>query len=124
MELKEKVALITGGLSGLGAATAHRLSEQGMKVAIIDWESQTISSPPNTLILPGDVTDSQAMEQAVNEIVKHFGEIHVCINCAGVASAARIVGKNGPMSLTEFQRVIQINLVGTFNVMRLAAAQK
>ena len=82
MELKEKVALITGGLSGLGAATAHRLSEQGMKVAIINRESQTISSPPNTLILPGDVTDSQAMEQAVNEIVKHFAEIHVCINCA------------------------------------------
>lgn len=115
MDLKEKTVLITGGASGMGAATAQWLAKQGMRVAILDRE-------PGVSV-QADVVDSNSVATAVEKVIAQFGPIHACIQCAGIAPAARIVGKNGPMPLEDFQKVIQINLVGTFNVMRIIAAK-
>jgi NAD(P)-dependent dehydrogenase (short-subunit alcohol dehydrogenase family) len=126
MELKNKIVLITGGASGLGAATAQWLAEQGMRVAIVDRDAhaaQQIAAEIAGFSVAADVTDDASVTAAITAIVANFGAIHVCINCAGIAPAARIVGRNGPMPLADFQQVIQVNLVGTFNVMRCAAAQ-
>src|SRR5215469_10721547 len=95
MDIKGHAAIVTGGASGLGAATARVLAEAGAKVAVLD------------------VNEKAAADHGVARIV---------VNCAGVGPAKRIVGRDGPMPLDEFSRVIAINLIGTFNVMRLAAA--
>jgi NAD(P)-dependent dehydrogenase (short-subunit alcohol dehydrogenase family) len=121
MELRSKTAVISGGASGMGAGAAKWLAEQGMRVAILDRDGdsvQKLAQEISCLGLEADVVDSESVKAAVDKVVSAMGEIHVCINCAGVAPAARIVGKNGPMALDDFQKVIQINLVGTFNVMR------
>lgn len=126
MELKNKIALITGGASGMGAATAKWLTEQGMRVAILDRElalAATVAKEIGGISLQADVSDGESVKKAVNAMAAELGAVHVCVNCAGIAPAGRIVGRQGPMPLEDFQRVIQINLVGTFNVMRCAAAQ-
>lgn len=119
MDMHQKVALITGGASGMGAATAAHLQQKGMQVAVLDLKKNPLAD----ISLETDVTNSESVTTAINQIVKQFNAIHVAVNCAGIAPAARIVGKNGPMPLRDFQRVIEINLMGTFNVMRLVAAQ-
>lgn len=121
MELINKIALITGGASGMGAATAEWLANQGMQIAILDREPAANNFV--ALSLQADVSDDDSVKKAVETVVARLGAVHVCINCAGIAPAARMVGRNGPMPLADFQRVIQINLIGTFNVMRYAAAQ-
>lgn len=118
MELIRKTALITGGASGMGAATAEWLARQGMQVAVLDREPATAE-----VSVQADVCDSESVKSAINTVIARLGAIHVCINCAGIAPAARIVGRSGPMPLEDFQHVIQVNLIGTFNVMRHAAAQ-
>lgn len=126
MELKNKIAIITGGASGMGAATARWLAAQGMHVAILDRDQaagEALAAEIDAISLSVNVTDSESVTSAINSVIARFGAIHVCINCAGIAPAARIVGREGPMPLEDFQRVIQVNLIGTFNVMRLAAAQ-
>lgn len=126
MDLKDKTVLITGGASGMGAATAKWLAGQGMRVAILDRAqaaAEQLAQEIAGIGIQADVTDSRSVEIAINTITSKLGAIHVCINCAGIAPAARIVGRNGPMPLEDFQQVIQINLIGTFNVMRYAAAQ-
>lgn len=126
MELKNKIAIITGGASGMGAATARCLAGKGMSVAILDKAPQTGESMAQEiagLYVAVDVSDDDSVKKAIEFVVKELGEIHVCVNCAGIAPAARIVGRNGPMAIEDFQKVIQINLVGTFNVMRYAAAR-
>ena len=126
MELTDKVALITGGASGMGAATALWLANRGMRIVILDRDPDSadrLAKKISGLSVQTEVSDSESVETAINTAVAQLGAIHICINCAGIAPAARIVGRQGPMALEDFQRVIQINLVGTFNVMRLAAAQ-
>lgn len=127
MDIKGKTALITGGASGLGEATTRRFAADGANVVILDRPNSqggkvAAEIGPNALFMPSDVTSAEGVEAAVKETVAKFGGLHVAVNCAGVGMAGRTVSKAGPMSLDIFTTVININLIGTFNVIRLAAA--
>ena len=125
MDIRGHAAIVTGGASGLGAATARMLAEAGAKVAIVDVNRKAaaeVAIDINGIALACDVTDGAATEKAIAKAATDHGTARIVINCAGVGPAKRIVGRDGPMPLAEFARVVEINLVGTFNVMRLAAA--
>lgn len=111
MQIHNKTIIITGAASGLGAATATHLSHLRANVILLDKNKMADN------IIECDVTD----ENAVQKILNTQDEIHAVINCAGIVHAARLIGKTGAMPLADFQKVIQINLIGTFNMMRLAA---
>ncbi len=120
------VALITGGASGLGAATARRLHAAGANVALLDLPTADGGALVDELgeravFVPADVTDPDAVTEAIAQ-AGELGELRVAVNCAGVGWAARVLGREGPHDLELFRTVIGINLVGTFNVLRLAAA--
>jgi len=128
MELKEKVAIVTGGASGLGEACARRFALQGANIGILDVDEEkgnrlAAELGVQAIYCRTDVTSEKSVQAAVDKTVEEFGGIHVVINCAGVGTAAKVLGKNGPMALEHFNRVVQINLVGTLNVIRLAAAK-
>ena len=126
MNIANKVAIITGGASGMGAETARHLATLKTKIAILDNNieaAKQVAEELGGLAVECDISDSVAVEKAINSVIKAFSCIHIAVNCAGIAPAARIVGREGPMPLDDFNRAIQINLVGTFNVMRLVAAQ-
>lgn len=125
MDIRGHAAIVTGGASGLGAATARMLAEAGARVAILDVNQKAaaeVAIEINGLALHCDVTSSEATEKAIAKAAADHGPARIVINCAGIGPAKRIVGRDGPMPLAEFARVIEINLIGTFNVMRLAAA--
>jgi NAD(P)-dependent dehydrogenase (short-subunit alcohol dehydrogenase family) len=125
MDIKGHAAIVTGGASGLGAATARMLAEAGAKVAIFDVNAKAaaeVAIDIDGIAVACDVTDAEATEKAIAKAAADHGPARILINCAGVGPAKRIVGRDGPMPLSEFARVIEINLVGTFNVMRLVAA--
>ena len=125
MQIKDHVFLVAGGGSGLGAATARMLTTAGGKVVVADlkdaagWGSHGAS----TKFIKTDVTDEAQTQAAVDLCVSAFGGLHGAINCAGIAPGERVVGKQGPHALASFERAIRINLVGTFNVTRLAATK-
>ena len=124
MDIKGHAAVVTGGASGLGAATARMLAEAGAKVAIFDVNQKAaaeVAIDINGIAIACDVTDSASTEQAFAKAATDHGTARILINCAGVGPARRIVGRDGPMPLDEFARVISINLIGTFNALRLAA---
>jgi NAD(P)-dependent dehydrogenase (short-subunit alcohol dehydrogenase family) len=124
MDIAGHAAVVTGGASGLGAATARMLAAAGAKVAIFDVNQKAaaeVAIDINGIAVACDVTDSSATERAFAKAAADHGTARILINCAGVGPARRIVGRDGPMPLDEFARVISINLVGTFNAMRLAA---
>jgi NAD(P)-dependent dehydrogenase (short-subunit alcohol dehydrogenase family) len=131
MELKDKGVLVTGGASGLGEACVRLLTQAGAKVVIADLNSDAgiaLSTEHShtglsTLFVKTDVTDEDSMRAAVRDAVETFGGLHVLINCAGIGVAQRVLGKNGPHDLRTFSKVIQVNLIGTFNAIRLAAAE-
>jgi NAD(P)-dependent dehydrogenase (short-subunit alcohol dehydrogenase family) len=124
MQIKNQVFLVAGGGSGLGAATAGMLAAAGGKVVVADLnEGGTRTLGANVKFIRADVTDEAQTQAAVDACVSAFGGIHGAINCAGVAPGERVVGRNGPHALASFERAIRINLVGTFNVIRLAAAK-
>ncbi len=119
-------AIVTGGGSGLGEASAIRLAKAGAKVAIIDMNAAAaaeVAARIGGLALPGDVTDEATMIAALEQAQAAHGPCRALVNCAGIGVAKRVVGRDGPMPLAEFTRVIHVNLVGTFNMMRLAGAQ-
>jgi NAD(P)-dependent dehydrogenase (short-subunit alcohol dehydrogenase family) len=125
MDVAGHAAVVTGGASGLGAATARMLAEAGAKVAIFDVNQKAaaeVAIDINGIAVTCDVTDSAATEKAFAKAAADHGTARILINCAGVGPAKRIVGRDGPMPLEDFARVISINLIGTFNAMRLAAA--
>ena len=125
MDIKGQSAIVTGGASGLGAATARMLAEAGAKVAILDVNQKAaaeVAIDINGIAVTCDVTNSVETEKAVAAAAADHGTASIVVNCAGVGPAKRIVGRDGPMPLADFSRVIEINLIGTFNVMRLAAA--
>src|SRR5215469_1913638 len=118
-------ALVTGGGSGLGAAAAARLVARGAKVALLDVNIDTakkVAARIGALALRCDVTQADSMAAALGQARATHGPARILVNCAGVGPAKRIVGRDGPMPLEDFERVIRINLIGTFNAMRLAAA--
>jgi 3-hydroxyacyl-CoA dehydrogenase/3-hydroxy-2-methylbutyryl-CoA dehydrogenase len=128
MNLKGVVAVITGGSSGLGEATAREMAANGAKIAILDLPDSAGAKVAESLgaeamFVAADVTAGDAVEQAIAKVVERFGAVHVLVNCAGIGRAQRTLTKEGPASLDVFNKVIQINLVGTFNAIRLAAVQ-
>lgn len=123
MEIRDQVFIVTGGASGLGAGTARTLAEAGGKVVIADLNEATGTALAQELggrFVRCDVT-SEADGQAVVEAATSLGTLRGLVNCAGIATASRTVGKTGPHPLDQFARVININLIGTFNMIRLAA---
>jgi NAD(P)-dependent dehydrogenase (short-subunit alcohol dehydrogenase family) len=125
MDIAGHAAVVTGGASGLGAATARMLAAAGAKVALLDVNQKAaaeVAIDINGIAIACDVTDSASTEQAMAKAAADHGVARILINCAGVGPAKRIVGRDGPMPLQDFARVIAINLIGTFNAMRLAAA--
>jgi NAD(P)-dependent dehydrogenase (short-subunit alcohol dehydrogenase family) len=126
MDITGKVALVTGGSSGLGAATAKMIVEEGGHVVIADVNDQAGQSLAKELgnharFVHTDVTDAAQADAAVKTAMDTFGALHISIQCAGIVDAQRVVGKNGPADLERFSKVIRINLIGSFNVARLAA---
>jgi len=116
-------AVVTGGASGLGLATAERLTAAGAHVVIIDLPSSPGAEQAERIggtFAPADVTDEQQVSAALAAAVEH-GPLRVAVNCAGVGTPGRVIGKKGVLPLADFARVVQINLIGTFNVIRLAA---
>ena len=126
MKIQGSVALITGGASGLGEATARRFAGGGGHVAILDRpqsEGERVAQELGGVFCAADVTSGEQVEQAVRKTVERFGGLHIVVNCAGVGTAARTISKQGPMPLEIFKKTVEINLVGSFNVIRLAAAR-
>lgn len=126
MQIKNNVFLIPGGASGLGAATARQLVNAGGKVVVADLnreagEKFAVSLGVHAKFVQADVTNEAQIQHAVDVAVSQFGALHGLVNCAGIAPGERVVGKNGPHQLATFARVININLVGSFNALRLAA---
>lgn len=119
MIFKNQTAVVSGGASGMGRACVIYLKQQGMKVAV--WDKQTDDSSEADLAITCDVTSDDSVEEALKQTISLLGIPRVCINCAGIAPAKRIVGKEGVMPLANFTQVIQVNLIGTFNVMRVVA---
>ena len=125
MDIRGQAAIVTGGASGLGAATAQMLAGAGAKVAVLDVNAKAaaeVAIDINGIAIACDVADATATEKAFGKAAADHGAARIVVNCAGVGPAKRIVGRDGPMPLGDFARVIEINLIGTFNVMRLAAA--
>ncbi|QSO54542.1 3-hydroxyacyl-CoA dehydrogenase [Alicyclobacillus curvatus] len=124
MEIANKVFLITGGGSGLGAATARLLASHGGQIVVVDVNGeagQEVADSVSGAFVRADVSSEPDIENAVQSARHAFGGLHGVVNCAGIGSAARVIGKQGPFPLDVFQRVIQVNLIGSFNVIRLAA---
>jgi NAD(P)-dependent dehydrogenase (short-subunit alcohol dehydrogenase family) len=126
MLLKDQAAIVTGGASGLGAATARKLAAQGAKVAVFDLNAklaETVAAEIKGVAVTCDVSDSASAEAAIAQAAKAHGPARVLVNCAGIGVAKRVVGRDGPMALADFDKVIKVNLIGTFNMLRLAAAE-
>ena len=127
MEIIGKTVLVTGGSSGLGAACAREFAAAGARIVIIDvgeHGAQLASElGAHVRYVKTDVTDEAQVAAAVGFAVREFGSVDGVINCAGIAVAERAVGKEGPQPLAHFTRVVTVNLIGTFNVVRVAAAQ-
>ncbi len=126
MDVNGVAAIVTGGGSGLGAETARHLARAGARVTVLDLDTEKLEAVAQEiggLGLLCDVADAAASEAAVARAREAHGPCRVLVNCAGIAPAARIVGRNGPMPLADFEKVIRVNLLGSFNMLRLAAAE-
>jgi len=125
MQINGQAAIVTGGASGMGAETARHLAKLGAKVTVLDMNEAAVKQVAEEiggLGLLCDVSSAESAEKAVAEARAAHGPARIAINCAGVAPAKRIVGRDGPMALDDFRKVIEVNLIGTFNMLRLAAA--
>jgi 3-hydroxyacyl-CoA dehydrogenase / 3-hydroxy-2-methylbutyryl-CoA dehydrogenase len=126
MNISGKVALVSGGASGLGAASVKMILEAGGRAAILDRNEElgrkfAAELGGSARFFAADVTDAAGVQRAVDGAVEAFGALHICFNCAGVGDPQKVIDKEGPANLDKFVHVIQINLIGTFNVARLAA---
>lgn len=125
MDFNNRAVVVTGGGSGLGEATARVIAEQGGFPVILDLNEEkghAIAKELNGLFVKTNVTKEEEVQQAINMALEKYGAIHGVVNCAGLGTSTRVVGKKGIFPLDEFNFVVQVNLVGTFNVIRLAAA--
>lgn len=127
MKIKDNIAVVTGGGSGMGEAVCCYLAEQGAKIVVLDKSENAavrVANKTHGMAIDCDVSNAQSVEEAFARIKQaHVRPLSILVNCAGVAPAKRILGKNGVVPLPWFEEIIQINLVGTFNMMRLAADQ-
>jgi len=128
MRIEGKGALVTGGASGLGLATVEALHAGGAGVLIVDLphsqgEAVAKEMGDRVTFAPADVTDAEQVGAAIETAAEAFGGLHVAVNCAGIGWAQRTVDKNGPHDIGVFETVVRVNLIGTFNVIRLAAAR-
>jgi len=126
MQMKTTAAVITGGASGLGEATARHFAENGAQVTILDRDSErgpAVAAEIGGHFVQTDVTDEDSVAAAITTAAGKMGKITACVNCAGIAYGIKTVGKDGPHPLDSYKRTIDINLVGTFNVARLAAVE-
>ena len=124
MNISGKVAIVTGGGSGLGAATARLLTQQGARVAVVDLNLEAAESVANDfggLAVQADVCSEEGIKEALDKIEAHFGIPQILVNCAGIGTAHRILGRDRVHPMEDFSRVININLMGSFNLLRLAA---
>ncbi|MFK7607804.1 MULTISPECIES: SDR family NAD(P)-dependent oxidoreductase [unclassified Pseudomonas] len=127
MQIENKVFIVTGGASGLGAATAEMLVQAGAKVMLVDMNADAVAAQARTLgaqasSVVADISQSEAAQAAVDATVAQFGGVNGLINCAGIVRGEKILGKKGPHALDSFSQVINVNLIGSFNMLRLAAA--
>ncbi len=125
MDVRGQAAVVTGGGSGLGAATAIRLTEAGARVAVLDVNmgaAQAVAAETGGLAIACDVSDPDSAAAALAKASAAHGPARILVNCAGIGTAKRILGRDGPMPLGDFERVIRVNLIGSFNMMRLASA--
>jgi NAD(P)-dependent dehydrogenase (short-subunit alcohol dehydrogenase family) len=127
MHLQNKTIFITGGASGLGEACARLMVQAGAKAVIADLNTEAGNALAKelgdaALFQQTNVTDEGSVQIAIKATLAHFGDLHGTINCAGIGTAAKVIGRDGPLNLETFTRVININLIGTFNVIRLTAA--
>lgn len=126
MQIENKVFIISGGASGLGAATAQMLVEAGAKVMLVDLNAEAVAEQASKLgaqarFTVADICQEAAVEQAVQATLEAFGALHGLVNCAGIVRGERILGKHGPHGLASFAQMINVNLIGSFNLLRLAA---
>ena len=126
MDITNKVALITGGASGLGLATAELFIESGAKVMLLDLNEDNAKAVAeklgsNSSYVIANVTDETSIQEAVDKTIEDLGSLDIAVNCAGIGSASKTVGRDGAHPLDYFKLVVDINLIGTFNVLRLAA---
>ncbi|MEN8699789.1 3-hydroxyacyl-CoA dehydrogenase [Bacillus infantis] len=126
MQMENICALVTGGASGLGEAAARRILDRGGRVCIVDMDEEKGTNiqkelGSSSLFVKADITDARQASDAVNLAFEKLGFINVCINCAGIAAAQKVLGKKGVHELDLFSKVISVNLTGTFNMIRLAA---
>ena len=119
MEIAGRTFLVAGGGSGLGAATAEMLTGEGANVVVADLKGEAAGD--TVRFVETDVTNEASVRRTIEEALQSFGGLHGAINCAGIASAEKVLGREGPHPLDSFAKVVQVNLVGTFNVVRLAA---
>lgn len=117
MDITDQIAVVTGGASGMGKACALALRKKGINV--VAWDQQIDSENSNSIVC--DVSSAASVEMALKNTIERVGVPRICVNCAGIAPAQRMVGKNGVMPLDSFRHVIEVNLIGTFNVMRVVA---
>lgn len=129
MDLNGAVALVTGGASGLGEATVRAFVARGARAAILDRPNSNGAElvaelgEDKAIFVPADVTSADEVSAAIQKTVEKFGALHINVNCAGVGTAMKTTGKAGPMPLEMFELCIRVNLLGTFNVLRLAATE-
>ncbi|MFH6567883.1 MULTISPECIES: SDR family NAD(P)-dependent oxidoreductase [Pseudomonas] len=127
MQIENKVFIVTGGASGLGAATAEMLVKAGAKVMLVDMNADAVAAQAARLgsqarSAVADISQADAAQAAVTATVAAFGGVNGLVNCAGIVRGEKIIGKNGPHALESFSQVINVNLIGSFNMLRLAAA--
>ncbi len=127
MQIEDKVAFITGGASGLGKATARTIVDQGGCVVLVDLNGELAEASARELgegaiAFAADVREEASVQAAIDGALQAFGAIHINVNCAGLGAAIRTLGRDGPMPLGNFEFIINVNLIGTFNSLRLCAA--
>ncbi|MBD8472507.1 SDR family NAD(P)-dependent oxidoreductase [Pseudomonas sp. CFBP 8770] len=124
MHIQDKVFMVSGAASGLGAATARMLARAGARLLLVDLNAEALQAQASELeaaFAVADITQADAAQAAVDMALHSYGELHGLVNCAGVVAGEKILGKQGAHSLDSFSRIININLIGTFNLLRLAA---
>ncbi len=124
MHIQDKVFMVSGAASGLGAATARMLARAGARLMLVDLNAEALKAQASELeagYAVADITQADAAQAAVDMAMTSYGELHGLVNCAGVVAGEKILGKQGAHGLDSFSRIININLIGTFNLLRLAA---